>query len=138
MNPAPPFPHILVVDDEFEVVDLIRMVLEGAGFQVAGAHDAREALQIFPRHEWAAVITDRKMPHMSGDELREAIRAFDRTTPLVLISGQLNVPADEGLWDAVLPKPFTMGTLRDAVMRACRNKADASGASTGGTLPISC
>jgi DNA-binding response OmpR family regulator len=110
--------HALVVDDEVEVVELIRIVLQEAGYLVDGAHDGIEALQLFPKRKWSIVITDRVMPRMSGDDLRVAIRTRDSETPLLLVTGQFRGSRDESQWDAVLPKPFSCAGLREAVRKA--------------------
>jgi CheY-like chemotaxis protein len=71
---------------------------------------------MFPRHEWSAVITDRMMPGMSGDQLAASIRKLDSKVPIVLISGQCG--GDGFDFDAVVPKPFTREALETALVAA--------------------
>lgn len=114
-------PHILVVDDEPAIRDVMALFLESSGYEVETAGNASEALQKFPKQTWAAVITDRMMPGMSGDELATSLRNMDAKIPIILVSGQLFDREEGFAFDAVLPKPFTAPALYAAVKTATKS-----------------
>lgn len=67
--------NILVVDDEDDVRDAIKTVLEGANYSVATAGGAEDALALLRENEYDLALLDFFMPGMDGIELCEAIRA---------------------------------------------------------------
>jgi two-component system alkaline phosphatase synthesis response regulator PhoP/two-component system response regulator ResD len=69
--------RILVVDDEYDVSLVIRLVLEESGFKVDSFTDASEALENFTTGLYDLVILDIKMPAMSGFSLHKKIRELD-------------------------------------------------------------
>lgn len=100
---------ILVVDDEQDVLRMLGKFLRGEGFEVIEAEDPRDALAMCstPQPEIDLVLSDYKMPHMSGLDLGLALRTIRPDLPIVFMSG--NVEA-EGLLIAngfrCLRKPF--------------------------------
>ncbi len=114
-------PHILVVDDEPAIRNVMALFLESSGYEVETAENASDALQKFPKQSWAAIITDRMMPGMSGDELAASIRSMDAKIPIILVSGQLFDRKEGFAFDAVLPKPFTAPALFAAVEMATKS-----------------
>ncbi len=113
--PSVPRPEILVVDDEPAILRLIAKSLEQEGFAVTTALDAVEGLRLFEHNTYAAVVSDRMMPHMSGDELAEVIKTRSPSTPVLLISGYCGRFIDVTRFDAFLPKPFTRTQLIAAI-----------------------
>jgi len=79
--------RILVVDDEENVRQLLRDVLESEGYQVVLAAGGREALELFGRESFDAVFTDIGMQGMSGWELAHAVRELDAAVPVAVITG---------------------------------------------------
>jgi len=82
-------PKLLVVEDSLTVRELQRSILEAAGYRVETACDGREGLDhLLGDDEIELVLTDVEMPHMSGFELTEAIRASDAhaSTPVVILT----------------------------------------------------
>ena len=61
--------RILVVDDEPDIRDILRILLEGEGFEVEEANNGREALEKIQKRPPDLVITDYVMPEMDGEEL---------------------------------------------------------------------
>ena len=78
--------RILVVDDEPAQLELVGGFLRKRGFDVALAPDGREALQRFRREPFNLVLTDQKMPGLSGLELIEAVRAQNTETPVIVMT----------------------------------------------------
>jgi two-component system, chemotaxis family, sensor kinase CheA len=81
---------VLVVDDSKYIRALVRLILEGAGYDVAMAADGWEALEHLSDHGADIVVADVDMPKMDGFELTEAIRGSERfsSLPIVLVTGR--------------------------------------------------
>jgi two-component system chemotaxis response regulator CheY len=72
--------HILIVDDDESMRDLLRLHLTAAGYEVDVAQDAITAGYMVLRNPPDLIITDVHMPHMDGFEFIEALKA-DKTVP---------------------------------------------------------
>jgi CheY-like chemotaxis protein/anti-sigma regulatory factor (Ser/Thr protein kinase) len=111
--------RILAVEDEPEVLDVLRAMLIHAGHAVVTAASGREALPLFEREPLDVVITDLGMPGMTGLALAAELRRR-RFVPVVLLTGWADELGDEGTpdVDVVLAKPFTRERLLGALARA--------------------
>jgi len=112
---------ILAVDDDPTVLSLLVRVLEPL-FEVVTCASGTDAVALVPQGGFAAVISDVKMPGMTGLQLLRAIREHDADLPVLLVTGQ---PSWEGAAEAIeygvfryLPKPFDLEKLRDTVLQA--------------------
>jgi EAL domain-containing protein (putative c-di-GMP-specific phosphodiesterase class I) len=112
---------ILVVDDEPAVLSLLVRVLEPS-FDIVTCACGADAVAQIPQGGFSAVISDVKMPGMTGLELLRAIREHDADLPVLLVTGQ---PSWEGAAAAIeygvfryLPKPFDLDGLRETVIQA--------------------
>lgn len=111
---------VLLVDDEETVRWIARRILEADGWEVLEAGDGQAALQLIGAHEGRLdlVVTDLNMPRVSGRELAEVLSVFRPGLPVLGITGFLSaVHHDRRL--PILPKPFTAGSLLQAVRMAC-------------------
>lgn len=81
--------NILLVDDEKDVLDLQKEILERAGYTVTARYNSLDALEAFQGSPWRyhLVITDQTMPHMTGIELSKEIQRIRPDIPIVLSSG---------------------------------------------------
>ena len=77
---------ILIVDDKEMLRDSVGITLQRAGYTVTTASNGAQALQSIAKKRPDAVVTDLKMPGMTGVELLEKVRAFDRDLPVVLMT----------------------------------------------------
>ncbi len=106
--------RILVVDDERQIVRMLRASLQSSGYRVTTAANGTEALQRFSADQPELIITDLAMPEMNGLELTQAVRRAAQTPIIVLSvrdSDAMKVQAlDEGA-DDYLTKPFSMPEL---------------------------
>lgn len=113
--------RILVVDDESFVCDSIRKILASDGHQVVTAFSAEEAMNAFNAGDFDIVITDYEMPVMKGDRLAAAMKALRPGQPIILITAYAESLRLKGNFplgvDLVLPKPFKLEEMRDAVQR---------------------
>lgn len=111
--------RVLAVDDEPEVLDLLRAMLSHARHTVLGAASGREALALFEREAVDLVVTDLGMPGMTGLALATELKRR-RPVPVVLLTGwaqELETEAITGV-DAVVAKPFSREKLFEALARA--------------------
>lgn len=116
--------HILVVDDEADIVRVVSEGLRRLGYRVTSSMDPSEALAAFDADPASidAVLTDLTMPRMSGVELARQLRSRRADLPVVLFTGH---PAQLGPDEAraagirtVLSKPMTLSMLAEALYRA--------------------
>ena len=126
-------PAILVVDDEAAVRQLACRILEDHGYHTFQAGDGSEALELLARapDSVSMVLTDIRMPTVSGLELERMIRARWPSIPVLLMSGETTqewitqVVRDRALH--MLRKPFTVEILLEAI-RAILEHRDELGA----------
>ena len=113
---------ILVVDDKELLRDSIGVTLQRAGYTVVSATDGNAALESISRKRPDAVVTDLKMPGLTGIELIERVRASDEDLPIVLMTAYGTVESAVqamklGATDYIL-KPFEGDQLVISVKRA--------------------
>ena len=110
-------PVILVVEDEAFVRDLIRYILETAGYAVLTAADGEQALQVSRTFPTAIhlLVSDVLMPKLGGIELCELMLRERPALKVLLMSGTVVEQPREGV--AFLRKPFRAEILRDHVRR---------------------
>ena len=108
----------LVIDDEENILNILRTVLIKLDFEVKVAHDGREGIELFEDgHDFDLVITDIRMPRMDGNQVAKHIRGSGKPdTPIVAISGYGN-EIDEGLFDFSITKPFSLGTIIEVIRK---------------------
>ncbi|MBI9015079.1 MAG: sigma-54-dependent Fis family transcriptional regulator [Clostridiales bacterium] len=78
---------ILLVDDEMEYLDVIKLILESNQFRVQTANSGQEALKKLKRESFDLVITDLIMPNMTGLELLEKIKEDFSDTEVIIFTG---------------------------------------------------
>ena len=117
--------HILVVDDNELVREVLMMSLEEAGFAAEGAEDASRALVYMDQQQAVdALITDFTMPGMTGLDLIREVRRRKPTLPTILLTGHVGdiatAPIDRtvGSRMIVLQKPVRTGELIDRLAAA--------------------
>jgi CheY-like chemotaxis protein len=80
---------ILSVDDESGILQVRRMVLEQAGYQVLDASDGAEALRIFVAADVDLVLLDYYMPHMDGGQVASEMKRTKPQIPVIMVSASL-------------------------------------------------
>ncbi|MDP3614467.1 MAG: response regulator, partial [Rubrivivax sp.] len=113
--------RVLVVDDEAEIADLMRAVLEGAGFDVATAESGAVALELLAEARFDAIVSDVRMPDLDGAALWRAVcvKQPHLARRLLFVTGDtLSQQARQVLEEsgcASLDKPFAKADLLAAV-----------------------
>ena len=113
---------VLVVDDDPVVGKSYNRVLSNKGYVVTTAENAREALEQMSRDEYDLVVTDIRMPGMSGLELAETVKARRPWTPVLIVTGYGD-DADEKRARAAgvsgfLHKPLSPEMIEDSAAQA--------------------
>jgi DNA-binding response OmpR family regulator len=116
-----PRPTVLVVDDEEDLRDIIRRMLQRRGFDTLVAGDSQEAIAVLRDHpgEVDILVTDLGLPGVSGGELSRTAKQVRPGMHVIYISG---LPRDmaiaEGLIEAdalLVKKPFSSESLLEAL-----------------------
>jgi len=107
--------RILLVEDEADISDLIKINLEAEGYKVITAKDGLEALQRVKEENFDLVIMDVMIPHVDGITVTENIRLTNTTVPVLFLSAR-NSSQDRILGlkkggDDYLTKPFNLEEL---------------------------
>lgn len=116
--------RILVVDDDPCVLESLSLLLERCGYAVVACGDAKEALSKFMTDRIDVVLTDIRMPHVSGIELLEKIHAHHAETPVILMTADCDLDIaisaiKKRAFDFVV-KPYTPDDLIHTIEKAVR------------------
>ena len=118
--------RILIVDDEPQIVRMLRMALMSSGYEVVSASNGMEAFTTFEQKQPDLVITDLSMPVMDGLALTQEIRRV-ASTPVIVLSVRATEPVKVDALDAgaddYVTKPFNMPELLARVRAQLRRES---------------
>ena len=120
---------IMVVDNEPDIVDLTRTVLEIGGYEVVPAHRGEECLRILEKERVDLVLLDIMMPGMSGWDVFNRIKKKSDEIKVAFMSvleisdKRKQVLLDEGLADYIM-KPFDKDGLLDRIDKILTEKEE--------------
>ncbi|MCD6532411.1 sigma-54-dependent Fis family transcriptional regulator [bacterium] len=122
-----PQPHILVVDDEESICQLLEVMLSEEGYWVRTATSYDEAMKLFETDQFDVVIADIMMPDVDGLTLLKDVKKVDPEIPVILITAYASLGSAVealryGAFDYIT-KPFKMDQIRYAVKRALETRA---------------
>src|SRR2546422_2044562 len=117
-------PSILVVDDELGILDVLRILLKGEGFDVVTAQGGKAGLEALKTSAPDIVLTDIKMPGVTGTDILAAVREQDPETPVILMTAQASLQSaiqavNQGAF-YYIQKPFS----NDDLVAICRRAAE--------------
>ena len=126
---------ILVVDDEVDLVDLIKFNLDRSRYRVLTAHDGDAALQVARRDRPELIILDLMLPALSGQDVAVALKRHPETQaiPIIMLTARteesdivvgLQLGADD-----YVTKPFSMKVLLARVAAVLRRRQEAADSS---------
>lgn len=101
--------NLLLVDDEKDILELLTLELEVAGFEVTVADSGNEAIEILKSKKFDVVISDFKMSNGDGVEVLVFIKTLVPRPLFIFISGQSDLTVNECLMlgaDKFIHKPF--------------------------------
>jgi len=113
--------NILIIDDEEDVVEVLRDRLESYGFTVSSAGSGLQALTLLAEDTFDGILLDLRMPGMDGFETLERIRKRDRSTPIIIITASSNkeaaIIAESKGANEYLMKPFEWEELKTKIAK---------------------
>ncbi|MGE5255274.1 MAG: sensor histidine kinase [Hyphomicrobiales bacterium] len=114
--------RILLVDDEKDIRDVLRLPLSDLGYEVLEAENGEEALRLFESTQPPVVLTDIKMPGMGGIELLQKVKRENPETEVIMITGHgdMDLAVKSLKHDATdfITKPINVDVLEIAVHAA--------------------
>jgi DNA-binding NtrC family response regulator len=118
---------ILIVDDERDMAESCQFLLERAGHQTMVAFSGEEALDRLDKNRFDLVVTDLKMPRMTGLALLTAVKSRDPDVEVLIITGFPGIDTavaaiKQGAYD-YLSKPFSEQALLERVDKALAHRA---------------
>lgn len=115
-------PRVLVIDDEVQLAELLRAVLESAGLEVCVLYDAADAWQKISEFRPDIILSDVRMPEMRGDELLAVLRQSAIEVPVIFLTGverrHISVIQDGQNPFLILYKPVPHEVLIQAIEKA--------------------
>jgi two-component system response regulator HydG len=117
-------PSILVIDDESGILQTLQILLKNEGFDVAIAQGGKAGLDALKAAAPDIVLTDVRMPQVTGIDILSAVRQQDPETPVILMTAQASLQTaiqavNEGAF-YYIQKPFS----NDDMVAICRRAAD--------------
>lgn len=115
--------RILVIEDDKDLCEEIRVVLDGEGFGAEFAHSGDRGLEMVTNGDFDLVILDLKLPGRSGVKILRDLSTQDLAPPVLVMTGRPMAGeletgvADEiaGLADGVITKPFSVPGLLSSI-----------------------
>lgn len=117
--------NILVVDDDTYVVDSVSALLRESGYSVISCNSGEQAVEQFLENNIELVLSDIKMPGLSGIDLLDRIHSIDAKMPVILMTGyaELNVAIDaikRGAFDFIT-KPYNPNYILHTIEKAVKH-----------------
>ncbi len=116
--------NILCIEDEPEMIDLIRLILNRHGFDVQGADGGREGLEKVHKNLPDLILLDLMMPDIDGWEVYQQLKADEKTKhiPVIVVTAKAqNIDKVLGLHiakvDDYISKPFSPQALLESVQK---------------------
>ena len=120
---------ILCIEDEQEMIDLIRLILSPRGFEIRGANGGKEGLEIIRKDHPDLVLLDLMMPEMDGWEVYQQMKAGEATKniPVIVVTAKAqSIDKVLGLHiakvDDFIVKPFSPQELLTSVDKVLERK----------------
>ena len=120
--------RILAVDDEPDVLSLVKLALKTEGYEVLTATNGKDALDIANKEKPDAIVLDIMMPEMNGMEVFQILRESDETSdiPVIMVTGvsekeNIKNMLDQGVNYYIL-KPFDFTDLASKIGIAIEGK----------------
>jgi len=115
-------PHILVVDDELSMRELLEIMLTGEGYKVACAETGRQAVSMIKKEDFDLLLCDIRLGDITGLDVLRASKKRNQNTVVIMISAYATTETaveamNEGAYDYV-PKPFDNEELKQTIAKA--------------------
>jgi two-component system, OmpR family, response regulator VicR len=122
---------IVYIEDDLEMIDLVKLILSRRGFDVKGAHGGRQGIDIVQQIKPDLVLLDLMMPDVDGWEVYQQLKAHESTKdiPVIVITAKAQ-PIDRVLGlhiakvDDYISKPFHPQELLESIDKVMKAKID--------------
>lgn len=119
--------RILIVEDEFEIRDILKMFLEDEGYEIVIAKDGNEGFEVIMKNKTDLIISDIMMPGLSGIELLNKVKSTPEILdiPFILMSAAA-IPLEKiGVkkHSAFIKKPFDIDVLLPLIGELLKGKS---------------
>lgn len=123
LNVGTPQRTLLLVDDEEHIIAALRRVLRRAGYNIVSTTDPRKAFELLAQHRVGVIVSDQRMPHMSGTEFLREVKNLYPDTMRIMLSGYTDLKSvtdaiNEGAICRFLTKPWEDENLTKAIREA--------------------
>jgi len=117
---------ILIVDDQFNVRETLKAILEHKGYRVATAKDGAEAIEMVKKKHYDIIFLDVKLPDMNGVETFEQVKKIDPEAAVIMMTGYsvedlVRRAISQGAYTCIY-KPFDMEKVIELVEEICVQK----------------
>ena len=123
--------RVICVEDEAEMIDLIRLILSRKGFEVIGANGGKQGLEMIREQKPDLILLDLMMPDMDGWEVYQQVKADEaiRDIPVIVVTAKAqSIDKVLGLHiakvDDYISKPFSPQELLDSVEQVLNKKRE--------------
>jgi DNA-binding response OmpR family regulator len=120
--------HVVVIDDQPRMVELVTSYLEENGITAVGCHDGDSGLSAIAEHDPDVVVLDLMMPGLSGTAVCRALRAAGNDVPVIMLTARGEVAERvaglEAGADDYLVKPFALEELHARIRAIARRRND--------------
>ena len=131
---------ILIADDSANIRDILKLSLEGAGYDVLLAEDGEQALDLFARERPDLLIVDIMMPRVNGFQICRRVKNNRATqaTPVILLTAKTQ--QEDIFWgkdcgaDEYVTKPFSTRDLEHAIARLLQEREARTAATSGSVV----
>jgi putative nucleotidyltransferase with HDIG domain len=118
--------HILVVDDEEAILEIVSTMLESRGYKCTALSNGRDAQEFVRKQAPVLILLDLILPEIDGIQLLDWLRNFDPEIPVIMVTAIHDIPTAlqavrRGAYDFIL-KPFEKDQLFHAVGRAWQHR----------------
>ena len=119
--------HILVVDDELSMREVLEFMLTREGYRVSCAGSGREAISVIQKENFDLVLSDIRLGDLTGLDVLKAAKAKNQSTAVIMISAYSSTEnaveaMNFGAFDYV-PKPFDNAELKGTIAKALELKS---------------
>ena len=114
---------IALIEDDEAVLHSLRLLLEGRGMEVSGFGSVEAFLAAEIKHGLACIVSDVRLPGLSGLDLQRSLKERAESVPLILITGHGDIPMavsalKDGAFDFI-EKPYNAERLIASIEKAC-------------------
>ncbi|MBW1709263.1 MAG: sigma 54-interacting transcriptional regulator [Deltaproteobacteria bacterium] len=118
--------HILIVDDDLSMREVLELMLNREGYEVSLASNGQKALDLVAKKSIDLIISDIRMKYMDGIDILKKVKAIKPETIVILISAFATaetavIAMNEGAFD-FFPKPFQVEELKEVIKRALAHR----------------